>query len=258
MTTPPNPPPTPPSRGPSQLGTRPELNPAHVKWRVDSEPSEDGNAHKARFVPWLPQERLADMLDEWVGPENWTDTYEPDGRFIWCNITVMLPTGHQVTKTDVGDMGESLKNATTDAFKRCATRKWGVGREVRHVPTLWAPCRTYVRRKDNVLVGVANNETRPTLDRKLADLGFAGWNSEVEEGPDHDDPAVVSDGPQPANPPTPDFPTSDTPDLSWGPDEIAGWLGLHGRVVNPAKARKVDLLRMVSEVQADTDDETAA
>ena len=187
----------------SALPERPMLSPAEVKWRVDSEPRQDGNEWKARYVAWLPMETLADMLDEWVGPERWWATYEPDGSSMWCQITVVAETGQAVTKADVGDIvGGDLKAATSDSFKRCATRMWGIGREVRQVPTLWAPCRTYVAKGKTV--GAPNNQTRPTLDRKLRDMGFAGWSPDPEDGPDHTAPGFVSDGAQPSNPPAPE------------------------------------------------------
>jgi len=231
----------------SILPKRPDLTPAHVKWRVDSKPRQDGRHTIARFVAWLSQERLADMLDVWVGPENWFDTYTLDGKFIWCTITITTPDGRNVQKVDVGDTGQSLKNATTDAFKRCATRKWGLGREVRHIPTLWAPCRTYTNNSGEQ-VAVANTETRPTLNRKLADLGFAGWSTEVEDGPDDTAPNATSAGPQPANPPTPP-PRDETPTIKSSIDELADWIEQHGRrSPNRDTARKIDMLRIVAEI----------
>lgn len=248
---------------PARLEAPAAVNPAHVRWRVDSDPRTDQGQIVARFVAYITQERLADMLDAWVGVENWWPEYEQDGPAMWCRITVRNPvTGELVTKPDVGDMGDSFKSAVSDAFKRCATRAWGVGREVRHIPSLWAPCRAYQRGGKDI--AVANNQTIPTLNRKLADLGFAGWSTAVDEI-DDTEPGHHSDGAQTAAPPAPTRPgaaadreeappdpsaaggASDPPTIKNTLDEIADWIGAHGRQA-PEGARKIDLLRIVSEI----------
>ncbi len=164
---------------PHSLGLPPPLNLQHVRWRVDSKPACRDGQYTARFVPYVTMERLAGLLDVWVGPARWWAEFEPSGTVMWCRITILTGAGDAVTKIDAGDLdGTNVKAAVSDSFKRCASRMWGVGREVRSIPTLWAPCRTYESRGE--LVAVANNHTIPTLRRKLADLGHAGAGDDVD------------------------------------------------------------------------------
>ncbi|MEM9521591.1 MAG: hypothetical protein AAGA37_19940 [Actinomycetota bacterium] len=234
----------------SKLPSRPEIDWTQLKWRVDSKPreaSDSSSGYIARFVAWLPAERLADMLDAWVGPENWWSVYEPAGKEMWCTISIQTPDGRVVHKVDVGDIGDSSKFGTTDSFKRCATRMWGIGREVRSIPTLWAPCRTYMR--DNERVAVPNHETEPTLRRKLADLGHGAIPAATDEAPDDQDPAHESNGPEPAAPPAP--PPDAIPDMKWNEDDIRAWIAERGRNVPDADTtRKVDLLRHAHAIAA--------
>lgn len=122
---------------------------SEVEWRIDSAPFPKDQGHVARYVPYLNAAIVAQLFDQWVGAYGWQDDYQPgtlNGReVLWCHITVFTDTG-TVTKKDVGvpppgdeaDLAD--KGLVSDAFKRCATLKWGVGRNVYRLPTLWAPC----------------------------------------------------------------------------------------------------------------------
>ena len=122
-----------------KLGLAPLVPLADVKWRVDSTPSNG----KARFIPYIDAYIAASLLDEWVGPENWKDDYSlaPHGKALMCHLGIKHPvSGEWVSKTDVGVASntEAEKGTVSDAFKRAASLKWGVARNVYRLPNVWA------------------------------------------------------------------------------------------------------------------------
>jgi hypothetical protein len=72
-------------------------------------------------------------LDEALGPENWWDEYTPMQNAVICKLTVRLPDGSTITKSDAGgftttaDASDYEKTGFSDAFKRAAV-KFGVAR----------------------------------------------------------------------------------------------------------------------------------
>ncbi len=72
-------------------------------------------------------------LDSVVGPENWWDHYIPLQNSVLCELTVRMPDGTTLTKSDAGGCGNTLeqidddKSRFSDAFKRAAV-KFGVAR----------------------------------------------------------------------------------------------------------------------------------
>lgn len=72
-------------------------------------------------------------FDTVLGPENWWDSYTPGEDSIICRLTIRLPDGSTLTKSDAGgragmtDEGDDEKSGFSDAFKRAAV-KFGVGR----------------------------------------------------------------------------------------------------------------------------------
>ncbi len=152
-----------------KLAIAPFVDLREVEWRVDGKPSQNNTA---RFVPYVDATTTARLLDEWVGPGNWSDRYEPGevaGKpALWCYLSVKVGDGW-VTKRDVGVASnfEAQKGMVSDAFKRVACIKWGVARNVYSLPTLWAPCR--VDQKGNAW---PNDKTLPALHRELTKLGY--------------------------------------------------------------------------------------
>jgi len=123
----------------SSLGSAPRAEFDDIEWRVDSAPYPRGNGHVARFVPYLKAHSVARMLDEWVGVDGWSDRYVVVGKALECHLTV-----GDVTKVDAGvspggDDNMAVKGTYSDAFKRCASIKWGVGRNVYALEGVWAP-----------------------------------------------------------------------------------------------------------------------
>lgn len=151
------------------MNTGPKVPLADVKWRVDGKPNDAKNS--VRYVPYMDATTVAALLDEWVGPCNWRDEYESaPGKGLYCHLSVRDPDGGDwVTKTDIGVPSnfEGEKGEVSDAFKRVATIKWGVGRNVYHLPTMWAACR--VDQKGNAW---PTDRTIPEIIQKLKSSGY--------------------------------------------------------------------------------------
>lgn len=144
-----------------------------VEWRVDGQPHNG----RSRFVPYIDGRDAAALLDGWVGPENWKDEYEAfagaDGNSaMWCILSIRVDD-EWVSKRDVGVAPnfEKTKGLVSDAFKRVATIKWGVGRNVYDLPTVWAPCDVY-KDRNNKDQAKANDKTKPAIIADLKRQGF--------------------------------------------------------------------------------------
>ncbi len=133
----------------------PNVSLSEVQWRIDSAPFKRGDIHVARYVPYVTAAICARLLDQWVGPFNWYDEYtqatigEVDA--IVCRLAVKrLSDGEFIVKqgTGVSPGGSKemqAKGAVSDAFKRAASLKWGVARNVYLLPSLWAACEVQER-----------------------------------------------------------------------------------------------------------------
>jgi len=86
-----------------------------------------------RQLPYVTARTIMNRLDEVLGPENWWDEYIPLENSVVCRMTIRLPDGTTLTKSDAGgyaglaDRGDDDKSGFADAFKRTAV-KFGVGR----------------------------------------------------------------------------------------------------------------------------------
>lgn len=147
---------------------------AEVKWRPQGNPAKDRD--ECQWVAYVDAAIVAELLDEWVGPGMWSDEYKQgtiDGKEVmWCKLSILV--GDQwVSHTDVGlpSDNEGQKGAVSDAFKRAACLKWGVGRNVYKLPQLWAPAR--------VVQGKAKGKTKDTDTVLLDKLRRAGFRDAV-------------------------------------------------------------------------------
>ena len=98
------------------------------------EPGQVKIRHQAgRSFSYVTARTVMNRLDAVLGPENWSDEYTPLERSVICRLTVRLPDGSTVTKSDAGgmagmsDAGDDDKSGYSDAFKRAAV-KFGVSR----------------------------------------------------------------------------------------------------------------------------------
>ena len=99
------------------------FDPSEVKVRAQSN----------RQLHYITARTAMNRLDEVLGPENWWDTYRPGENSVLCELTIRLPDGATITKSDAGgyagmaDSGDDDKSGFSDAFKRAAV-KFGVAR----------------------------------------------------------------------------------------------------------------------------------
>ena len=86
-----------------------------------------------RQLHYVTARTVMNRLDEVLGPENWWDDFVPLEHSVICKLTIRLPDGMVLTKSDAGgyagmqDPGDDDKSGFADSFKRAAV-KFGVGR----------------------------------------------------------------------------------------------------------------------------------
>jgi hypothetical protein len=86
-----------------------------------------------RQMPYVTARTIMNRFDDVLGPENWWDEFVPLEHSVVCRLTIRLPDGTVLTKSDAGgyaglaDPGDDDKSGFADAFKRTAV-KFGVGR----------------------------------------------------------------------------------------------------------------------------------
>ncbi|MDE2100990.1 MAG: hypothetical protein KGL39_27335 [Patescibacteria group bacterium] len=88
-----------------------------------------------RQADYITARAVMNRLDKVVGPENWRDEYTPQEHGILCTLSIRMPNGEWVSKSDAGgcagmsDEADDAKSGYSDAFKRAAV-KWGIGRHL--------------------------------------------------------------------------------------------------------------------------------
>jgi hypothetical protein len=91
------------------------------------------SAPGGRQLHYITARTAMNRLDSVLGPENWWDEFSPLENSVICKLTIRLPDGSTVTKSDAGgyagmsDSGDDDKSGFSDAFKRAAA-KFGVAR----------------------------------------------------------------------------------------------------------------------------------
>lgn len=86
-----------------------------------------------RQLHYITARTVMNRLDNVFGPENWWDEYSPNENSVLCRLTIRLPDGSTLTKSDAGgyagmaDSGDDDKSGYSDAFKRAGV-KFGVAR----------------------------------------------------------------------------------------------------------------------------------
>lgn len=86
-----------------------------------------------RQIQYITARTVMNRLDDVLGPANWWDDYLPQEHSVICRLTIRLPDGATLTKSDAGgyagmsDSGDDDKSGFSDAFKRAAV-KFGIGR----------------------------------------------------------------------------------------------------------------------------------
>lgn len=88
-----------------------------------------------RKFHYVTARTVMNRLDQVLGPSNWWDEYTvlEGASAVVCKLTIRLPGGEELTKSDAGGMSntndpsDSEKSGFSDAFKRAAV-KFGVAR----------------------------------------------------------------------------------------------------------------------------------
>jgi hypothetical protein len=98
------------------------------------EPSEvKARSTSGRQLHYITARTAMNRLDNVLGPENWFDEYFPQENSVLCKLTIRLPDGALLTKSDAGgyagmaDQGDDDKSGYSDAFKRACV-KFGIAR----------------------------------------------------------------------------------------------------------------------------------
>lgn len=185
------------------LPEMPKLPMEEIEFRAEGKPFERNNGHQCLWVAYLKAPTVAAKFDEWVGPENWTDSYEiremrPKGtdvvQAIECTIRVYDDMNERwVSKSDIGEFTNwsAVKGGWSDSFKRCASLKWGVGRVVYELPQVWASCRTYGQGQ-NVKIGGETKTTKGEIEKQLKAKGFTGAPHVGSAEPEEDSAPVAA------------------------------------------------------------------
>lgn len=103
-----------------------------VKFRIGRKYANNQRAHMLAYVD---ARYVQDRLDDVIGAENWSNSFEVIDNTLFCSITVVFPDGKVVTKTDCGTESnvEKEKGEASDAFKRAAVML-GIGRDLYDLP----------------------------------------------------------------------------------------------------------------------------
>ena len=115
--------------------------PDDVEWRAGSYSE---SSKKAMALAYITARAVMNRLDDVLGPENWSDSYEVitgehGDRGYVCTISVKID-GEWVSKSDGANETnfEAVKGGLSDSFKRAAN-KWGIGRYLYSLGATWVP-----------------------------------------------------------------------------------------------------------------------
>jgi len=112
-----------------------------IEWRAGST---NQDKTRALALAYINARAVMNRLDEILGAENWSDSYQvitgEGKRGYICTLALRL-NNEWITKADGADESdfEATKGGLSDAFKRAAN-KWGVGRYLYNLEAIWAPC----------------------------------------------------------------------------------------------------------------------
>lgn len=122
-----------------------ELRVGNTKRKFPSQPKSESNPVVGFQVLLYKTARVdANVLDETVGPFNWTKEYYQVKNTMFCRVGIKdKDTGEWVYKSDAGDddfQAEQIKGEASDSFKRAAFA-WGLGRlNLYYGPFIWIKC----------------------------------------------------------------------------------------------------------------------
>jgi hypothetical protein len=184
--------------------------PNDLKWLpITVTSGRDGPA--ALAVAYLDARTIMDRLDDTMGIDGWEDAYDIIGEMkdaksqVACRLTLHFAAavppgtpgsrGLTVTRCDVGaqsdqpDIGDKMKSAFTDAFKRAAV-KFGIGRYIGHLPKVWTPCKVRVGQDGKP---VLNQKGKMEFKEFIKAPALPGWAVPAGTKPTTDPPPPSQD-----------------------------------------------------------------
>lgn len=109
------------------------ITPQEIEWRVQQQTK----TGKLIVVPYITNRCVMERFDAEFGWANWANEINEIKEGFLCTITVTLPDGTKVSKTDGASRTgiEPIKGGISDAMKRCAVQ-FGLGRSLYTFPTV--------------------------------------------------------------------------------------------------------------------------
>lgn len=113
------------------------IRPEEIEWRYQSA-TKNG---KIIVVPYITNRCVMERFDRQFGWAAWQNEIEEIKDGFLCRITVRLPDGETITKTDGASRTdiEPVKGGISDAMKRCAVQ-FGLGRNLYTYPKVFIEC----------------------------------------------------------------------------------------------------------------------
>jgi len=110
------------------------IQPDEMEWRVQQQTK----TGKLIIVPYITNRCVMERFDRQFGWQGWQNDMTEIGEGFLCRITVTLPDGTTVTKTDGANRTdiEPIKGGISDAMKRCAVQ-FGLGRDLYNYPKIF-------------------------------------------------------------------------------------------------------------------------
>lgn len=117
------------------------FDPKFVKCRVGAT-SKDKKKGIALF--YIDSREVQKRLDDVCGMAGWSTKMWEANKGVFCSLTIQMPSGDWVTKTDGGEYTKvsEFKGACSDALKRAAVQ-FGIGRYLYYIPNQWYPLTEY-------------------------------------------------------------------------------------------------------------------
>lgn len=140
------------------------IQPDEIEWRVQQQTK----TGKLIVVPYITNRCVMERFDRQFGWHGWQNDITEIGDGFLCRITVTMPDGTRLTKTDGASRTdiEPVKGGISDAMKRCAVQ-FGVGRNLYTYP------RVFVETLDKYIPEWANAQL-DALVKKINDGTYKG------------------------------------------------------------------------------------
>lgn len=170
-----------------------QFPPDAISWRVGST---NGEKTKGLALAYIDARDVMDRLDAVVGPANWSDAYvETSKGVMLCTLSLRLG-GEWISKCDGAGATdvEAEKGQVSDALKRAAV-KWGIGRYLYNLPTVWVEIEQ--RGRSSVITEAGYKRLQDTLRnfaRQASQAPLAGPAREAKAA------EPVPEAPQPHKP----------------------------------------------------------